>query len=181
MNGLAQSQDSMLRLIKARPVNTTDSYLDLVESSGELAAIREIALWWSTYHLQRTCIHTARLMRRLGLFDQAVAEFCAGTAASPFSEEIGMQFVAAMSKHADPLVASMAQLEAALLKVRGGSAARYSIEWDRNPNDVFRALEQSGELPASEGMPCYFVEVAANIRGMVCCTYFGYDGPIRLY
>jgi hypothetical protein len=173
MSGLAQSQDSMLRLIKARPVNTKDSYLDLAESSGELAAIREIALWWRTHHLHRTCIHTARLLRRLSLFDQAVAEFYAGTAASPFSEEIGGQFAAAMSQHADPLVASMAQLEAALMKVRGGSAARYSIEWDRNPNDVFRALERGGELPASEGLPCYYVEVAANIRGMVCCTYFG--------
>ena len=59
-----------------------------------------------------------------------------------------------------------------LLKVRAGSATRYGIEWDRNPNDVFRALEQGGELPASEGMACYFVEVAANIPGMVCCTYF---------
>jgi hypothetical protein len=173
MIGLAQSRDIMLQLIKARPINTKDSYMDLVESSGELAAIREIAIWWRTYHLQRTCIHTARLMRRLGLFDQAVAEFYAGTAAPPIDEEIGRQFVAAMSKHADPLVASMAQLEAALLRVRGGSAARYSIEWDRNPNDVFRALEQGGELPATEGMPCYFVEVAAKIPGMVCCTYLG--------
>jgi hypothetical protein len=173
MSGLAQLQDSMLRLIKARPLNTKDSYLNLVESSGELAAIREIAIWWRTYHLERTCTHTARLMRRLGLFDRAVAEFYARTAASPFAEEIGGQFVAAMSAHADPLVASMARFEAALLKVRGGSAARYSIEWDRNPNDVFRALEQGGELPSSEGMPCYFVEVAANIPRMVCCTYFG--------
>ena len=172
MSGLAQLQDSMLRLIKARPINTKDSYLELVEGSGELVAIREIAIWWRTYHLERTCVHTARLMRRLGLFGQAVAEFYAGTAASPFAEEAGRQLVAAMSGHADHLVASIAQFEAALLKVRAGSAARYGIEWDRNPNDVFRALEQGAELPASEGMPCYFVEVAANIPGMVCCTYF---------
>src|ERR1700693_6159229 len=115
MSGLAQLQDSMLRLIKARPVNTKDSYLELVEGSGELAAIREIAIWWRTYHLERACLHTARLMKRLGLFSQAVATFCASTAASPFAEEIGRQFVAAMSGHADPLVASMAQFEAALL------------------------------------------------------------------
>lgn len=173
MSGLAQLQDGMLRLIKARPINTKDSYLELVEGSGELAAIREIAIWWRTYHLERTCVHTARLMRRLGLFGQAVAEFYAGAPAAPFAEEVGRQFVAAMSGHADPLVASMAQFEAALLKVRAGGAGRYGIEWDRNPNDVFRALERGGELPASEGMPCYFVEVAANIPGMVCCTYFG--------
>jgi hypothetical protein len=173
MSGLAESQGSMLRLIKARPINTKDSYLKLVEGSAELAAMREIAIWWRTYHLERVCVHTTRLMRRLGLFDQAVAKFNAGTAASPFAEEIGRQFAAAMSAHADPLVASMAQFEAALLKVRGGSAGRYGIEWDRNPNDVFRALEQGGELPPSEGMSCYFVEVAASIPGMVCCTYFG--------
>jgi hypothetical protein len=172
MSGLAQLQDGMLRLIKARPVNTKDSYLELVQGSGELAAIREIAIWWRTYHLERTCVHTARLMRRLGLFGHAVAEFYASAPASPFAEELGRQFVAAMSGHTDPLVASMAQFEAALLKVRAGSAGRYGIEWDRNPNDVFRALEHGGELPPSEGMPCYFVEVAANIPGMVCCTYF---------
>ena len=172
MSGLAQSQDSMLRLIKARPINTKDSYLKLVEGSTELAAMREIAIWWRTYHLERTCIHTGRLMKRLGLFGQAVAEFYAGTAAAPFAEDTGRQFVAAMSGHGDPLVASMAQFEAALLKVRAGSAGRYGIEWDRNPNDVFRALEQGEELPPSEGLPCYFVEVAGNIPGMVCCTYF---------
>jgi hypothetical protein len=172
MSGLAQLQDSTLRLIKGRPINTKDSYLDLVRGSGELVAIREIAIWWRTYHLERTCVHTARLMRRLGLFGQAVAGFFASTAASSFAEDAGRRFAAAMSGHADPLVASMAQFEAALLKVRAGSACRYGIEWDRNPNDVFRALEQGWELPASEGVPCYFVEVAANIPGMVCCTYF---------
>jgi hypothetical protein len=170
MSGLAQLQDNMLRLIKARPINTKDSYLDLVEGSGELVAIREIAIWWRTYHLERTCVHTARLMRRLGLFGQAVAEFYADTAASAFAEEVGQQFVAAMSRHADPLVASMAQFEAALLKVRDGNTGRYGIEWDRNPNDVFRALEQGAELPASEEASCYYLEVAANIAGMVCCT-----------
>jgi hypothetical protein len=82
MSGLAQLQDSMLRLIKARPIDTRDSYLDLVRGSGELVAIREIAIWWRTYHLERTCVHTARLMKRLGLFGQAVAEFYASTAAS---------------------------------------------------------------------------------------------------
>src|SRR5580700_6758741 len=104
MSGLAQLQDSMLRLIKARPINTKDSYLKLVEDSGELVAVREIAIWWRTYHLERACVHTARLMRRLGLFGQAVAEFYAGTAAAlPFAEEAGQQFVAAMSGHSDPL------------------------------------------------------------------------------
>jgi hypothetical protein len=173
MSELAQLQNNMLRLIKARPIDTKDFYLELVASTGELAAIREIAIWWRTYQLERTCVHTARLMRRLGVFSQAVAEFYAGSAASPFAEQVARQFVAAISRHADPLVASMAQFEAALLEVRGGSAGRYSIEWDRNPNDVFRALAQGGELPASEGMPCYFVEVAADIPGTVCCTYFG--------
>jgi hypothetical protein len=172
MSDLAQLQNNTLRLIKARPIDPKDWYMDPVEASRELAAIREIAIWWRTYHLERTCVHTARLMRRLGLFGQAVAEFYSNTAASAFAEEAGRQFVASMSGHADPLVASMAQFEAALLKVRAGSADRYGIEWDRNPNDVFRALEQGGELPASEGMPCYFVEVAANIPDMVCCTYF---------
>jgi len=172
MSGLAQAQDSMLRLIKARPINTKDSYLKLVEDSGELPAIREIAIWWRAYQLERTCVHTARLMRRLGLFGRAVALFHVTTAISPFAEEAGRRFLAAMSGHADPLVASMAQFEASLLAVRTGSAGRYGIEWDRNPNDVFRALEQGEELPPSEGSPCYFVEIAANIPDMVCCTYF---------
>jgi hypothetical protein len=170
MSALAQLQDSMLRLIKDRPTNTRDSYLKLVKDSGELVAIREIAIWWRTYHLERSCVHTARLMRRLGLFEKAVAEFYARTAASPFAEEVGRQFAAAMSGHANPLVASMAQFEAALLHVRHGSATRYGIEWDRNPNAVFRALDQHTELPASEAPSRYYVEVAAKIAGTVCCT-----------
>jgi hypothetical protein len=122
--------------------------------------------------LQGACIYTVRLMTRLGLLAQAVAHFRVNDEASPASGEVGRQFVAQMSRHADPLVASMAQFEAVLRKVRDGSAGRYGIEWDRNPNDVFKALEQGAELPSSEGMPCYFVEIAAELPGMVCCTRF---------
>lgn len=172
MSGLAGLQDGMLRLIKGRPVTSIDSYLERVEGSRELAMIREIAIWWRTYHVERTCIHTARLMKRLGLLDRAVADFYATTAASPFAEVVGRQFAAAMSEHQDPLVASMAQMEGALLKVRDGDSARYCIEWDRNPNEVFRALAEGGELPASEGAPCYFIEIAAAIPGLVCCTRY---------
>jgi hypothetical protein len=122
--------------------------------------------------LQRACIHTVRLMTRLGLLGQAVAEFRTRREASPFWEEVGRQFVAKMSEHADPLVASMAQFEAMLRKVRDGKPGRYSVEWDRNPNDVFKALEEGADLPESEGMSCYFVEVGAEIPGLVCCTRF---------
>jgi len=162
----------MLHLIKGRPMVANDPYLQCVERSRELAVVREVAIWWRTYHVERTCFHTARLMNRLGLLGRAVAEFYSRAAASPFAEEVGRQFVAEMTGHSDPLVASMAQFEAALLKVREGSARRYGIEWDRNPNDVFRALEKGGELPESEGMPCYYIEVAADIPDLVCCTRF---------
>jgi hypothetical protein len=121
---------------------------------------------------QRACIHTVRVMTRLGLLGQAVAEFRTRSEASPFREEVGRQFVAKMSSHADPLVASMAQFETALRKVRDGSPGRYSTEWDRNPNDVFQALEEGADLPASEGMRCYFLEVSAEIPALVCCTRF---------
>jgi len=127
--------------------------------------------------LRRAGILTIRLMIRLGLLSQAVAEFRPRTEASQGVEDVGRQFMMEMSEHADPLVASMAQFEAMLRNVRDGSAARYGVEWDRNPNEVFKALEESADLPPSEGMPCYFVEVAAEIPAMVCCTRFAEQAP----
>src|ERR1700678_377153 len=74
--------------------------------------------------LRRAGILTVRLMIRLGLLSQAVAEVRPRTVVSPGLEEVGRQFVEEMSGHADPLVALMAQFEAMLRNVRGGSADR---------------------------------------------------------
>ncbi len=87
-------------------------------------------------------------------------------------EDVSSQSVAQIARHSGALAVSIAQFEAALRQVRSGAAGRFGIEWDRNPNDVFRALNEGGELPPSEGRPCYFIEVAADIPGLVCCTRF---------
>ena len=140
-----------------------------VHGNVRLPDLRAAIARWA---VQRACIHTVRLMTRLGLLGQAVAEFRARYEASPSWVVVGRQFLAKMSGHANPLVASMAHFEAMLRRVRDGSAGRYGIEWDRNPNHVFKALEEGAELPPSEGMPCYFVEVGTEIPGLVCCTRF---------
>jgi hypothetical protein len=141
-----------------------------VQGNVKLTELRS-AIARST-ELQRACIHTVRLMTRMGLLGEAVAEFRARAGASESGEEVVRQFMAKMSAHPNALVSSMAQFEAALRKVRDGAAGRHGMEWDRNPNEVFRALDEGADLPPSEGISCYFVEVAAELPGLVCCTRF---------
>src|SRR5206468_7593101 len=64
-----------------------------------------------------------------------------------YVEKAGEGFLFRMSASPEPLIAAMARLELALMRMRQGSSDEYLIEWDRNPDDVFKSLKSTQDLP----------------------------------
>jgi len=112
------------------------------------------------------CPWTVRLLKRLGRFHSAVEGLCR---VSPFAENVGEQFLFKMSASQDPLVAAMARLELALMRMIEGSTDEYLVEWDRDPEALFVALRSGGELPPAEPGPRYRTYISRDVPELVRC------------
>lgn len=170
MTDLAQLQRGMLSLLKGRSLEApADSYLRRVAESNELLLAREILLWWRAFSLETYCVFTARLLSRLGIFQQAIERFFCENSTSPLLEQLSQDFLAWMSMHKDPLVASMARFERALLRVARGDSRVYQLEWNRNPESLLSAILRETELPPVETDHIYRITVSARIPKLVSC------------
>ncbi len=109
-----------------------------------------MAAWCRGFAVESACPWTARLLKRLGRFQSALEAFYRGQNGSPLVEKAGEEFLFRMSAHPEPLVAAMARLELAMMRMIEGSRDEYLIEWDRNPELVFQALRVGSELPPAE-------------------------------
>ena len=169
MSSLEHRQRGLLDLVKNRGPIPCDPYLQQVANSASWQCSK-IALWWRAVSLEAQCRFTARLLKRLGCFDARIGDYFDRHATSPFIEELSFGFLASLHDHGDPLVRSIAQFELALLKVRSGSADKYSVEWNRNPDRVVLALERADELPPCEPDYRYRMQVGRELPGMVACS-----------
>ena len=88
--------------------------------------------------LERTAVLTFRLLKRRQLLEPAVDAFMMQDNISPFHETQTPEFLEAMSAHPDLLVASVAQFELALRKIKQGDPDRYVIS--RNHGDPLPLL-----------------------------------------
>jgi hypothetical protein len=170
MTNLAQMQRGLLSLLKGRAVDAfADAYLHGVSRSSELALAREIAVWWRAFGLETYCVLTSRLLHRMGIFDQLVEAFFCECRTSPFIEQLSQEFLDWLSGHQNPLVASMARFERALIRAKRGNPGVCELEWNRNPEWLFRAILEGTELPPVEGDRVYRTTVSANLPYLVSC------------
>ena len=170
MSTLADYQREVRDLIKGRNVHAPeDPHLAAVAGSPGLAAIRKIAVWWRSFGVENYCVFTSQVLKRAGIFDSSVEEFYRSQNVSPYIEKAGELFLVLLSAHPDPLVAEMAQLELALLKVRRGDPGEFQLDWDRNPDAVFHALATKTDLPRAEAGCAYKLTVSGAIPGLVHC------------
>lgn len=128
-----------------------------------------MAIWWCGFAVESTCPWTARLLKKMGSFEACVGAFHRGRNVSPYVEKAGEQFLFQMSASREPLVFAMARLELALMRVKQGSADEYLVEWDRNPELVFRALRSGGGLPPAEQDVRYGTCISRDIPELVRC------------
>jgi hypothetical protein len=77
----------------------------------------------------------------------------------PFSRNLGSQFLGGLSTDADPLVREVAATELHLMTLDDAE-----VQWDRNPDDVFAALNLSGLIPPPDLDHSYTLRVGRLLR-----------------
>jgi hypothetical protein len=170
MNSLAEMQSGIRDLLKNRQTSRpNDPYLRQVAESNGLAAIRGIAIWWRAFQLESYCLCTGKLLKRLGVFEEAVQRFYFENSVSPFIEGAGDDFLRLLANHENPLIAEVAEFERAVLRVKKGDPQQYCLVWDRNPEELVRWLVQGGEFPAPETGVIYKMKISRSVPNLVCC------------
>jgi hypothetical protein len=170
MNSLEYHQKGLMDLVKGRKVEGRDPYLEQVAQSRDLAMMREIAVWWRKLHIASQCRFTAKLLKRLGVFNSLVSQYFQNNASSPYIEELSLDFLSWLGTHADATVRAVSQFEWAFHKVRAGSADRFEVSWDRHPAIFLCSLAGDGELPEPEDGVLYRMRIGGDIPGLFECT-----------
>lgn len=144
----------------------SSSYERELAQSPSLAVVRDIARWWRAYQLERYCLITSGLLQVQGDFEAAVADFYETTQNVPaWIEDAGDAFLRFIARRPDPVAASLAEFEAALIAARKGELmSGRVIDWNVHPYEVLRtALSQK---MANEWTPGRFQTlVSSNIDG----------------
>jgi len=141
-----------------------------------LQIIHDIAQWWQRIQIGRQCRYTARMMKRLGCFEEQITEYLRDHTHSKSIDEICAQFLATLVNHKDPVLRAVARLELACLQPIDpftplGSRSRViTIYWDRNPNQVMDALDRFAELPEPEPRVRYVLRLCADLPNGVTCV-----------
>ena len=177
MTQLERQQRGLLDLIKNRGVPPEDPYLRQVANSRELEMVREIAIWWRTFQIEDQCRFTSRLLKRCECFEDVVVTYFNNHRTSPFIEELSQDFLNSLVDHPDWLIRAVSQFELALLKVRTGSAECFEVLWDRYPENVILALEESSRLPPPESGCVYRMRIGRDLPRTVVCTREYTDDP----
>ena len=138
-----------------------------------------MAGWAGGFAAERAnrCPWTVRLLKRLGRFQSAAEALYRGRSAWPFVDKPDEQFLFKMSASPDLLVAAMARLELALMRMIEGSTDEYLVEWDRDPEALFVALRSGGELPPAEPGPRYRTYISRDVPELVRCEREGTESP----
>jgi hypothetical protein len=139
---LAAQQRKLLGLLRSRYDGHADPdpYIRAVAGSADLLEARRNILLWRVYVLERTCSLTFTLLKSRGDLGDAVAAFISQRNISPFRETQGGDFLDMFATHADHLVASVAQFERALMRVREGAPGPYVVVWNVDPYIVLHRL-----------------------------------------
>ncbi|MBI1807674.1 MAG: hypothetical protein HYR76_11545 [Ignavibacteria bacterium] len=139
---LAALQKKLLHLLKSRYEVTAedDAYIRSIAQSIHLGLVKEIAVWWRMLGIEQYCPLTSSLLKQQHLFDEIVKEYFNNHAISPFIETLGIAFLDELSCHQNTLIAATAQFERALIKVKLGDSACYTVDWEYHPHLVLNNI-----------------------------------------
>lgn len=139
---LANHQRILLGLIRSNyQVRPDDGpYFHRVSQSKDLEEARGNIFLWRVYVLERACVLTFTLLKQRNLLKQELDAFIRQHNISPFRETQPPDFLGALSSHDDPLIASVAQFELSLWKVRQGDSGSYTVSWSVQPHIILNNL-----------------------------------------
>ena len=150
---LATQQRKLLGLIRSsfQAGSDDDPYIRTVALSRDLEEARGNVFLWRIYVLERSCTLTFTLLKRRKLLAESVSAFITQQNISPFRETQAPAFLEMLSAHDDPLIASVAQFELALMKVRQGDSSSYTVSWNVEPHSILNSLAK--DLPIDDLVP----------------------------
>jgi hypothetical protein len=159
---LATHQRKLLGLLRsnyeARPDD--DAYIQRIARSRDLEEARGNILLWRAWVLERTAPLTFNLIKRRHLLQETLCAFINGQNISPFRETQAPSFLGTLSGHPDSLIASVAQFELALLKVKQGDLGFYVVRWEVEPYTILNSLARG--LPLEDNVPEGAYEIHAS-------------------
>ena len=164
---LATCQRKLLSLFRGThaPDAADEEYVQRVVLSKHLAEGRRNIFLWRVYVLERTCPLTVNLLRNGNLLGNTVNSFIARHNISPFRETQAPAFLEELKAHDDRLVASVAQFELALMKVRNGDCRSYVVFWDIDPHPVLKSLALNVPVDSEIPRGCYEIRISHEIPG----------------
>jgi hypothetical protein len=166
---LANHQRILLGLIKANyhVRSNDDSYFHKVSQSKDLVEARGNIFLWRVYVLERVCVLSFALLRQRNLLEQELDAFITQHNISPFRETQPPDFLEALSAHDDHLIASVAQFELALWKVKQGDRGCYSVSWSVEPHTVLHDLAKNVPID-EESIPKgdYQILISRDLPGL---------------
>jgi uncharacterized protein (UPF0276 family) len=141
---LSEHQRAMRDLLRGTAV-ADDPYVREAAKSTGLQVLRDTVRGWRRYRLDRQCRLTAAMLKRRGGYDEALER-----ANSPYIEAAANAFLDAAESCGDPLLASVAAFERAMLR---DEAAETSVDWPCDPYPILGALLGGTELPEVAFVP----------------------------
>jgi hypothetical protein len=165
---LANHQRILLGLMRSnyRVRDEDEDYFHRVARSRDLEEARGNVYLWRVYVLERTCVWTVALLRQLGEFEAALQAYIRSENISPFREYQPVGFLASLAGHRSHLVASVAQFELAMMKVREGDGETYRVQWEVDPHPVLYALLRELPVSPSTSPGKYCTHIAASLPGL---------------
>ncbi len=162
---LAAHQRALLGLMRAQyhAGATDEPYIQQVACSRDLEEARGNVFLWRVYVLERTCVLTVALLRQLQLLEPCLQDFIGSHNVSPFREYQPLAFLASLARHPDPLLVSVSQFELALMKVRSGDTASYTVPWQVDPHRVLHNLAQEHPIEVSDDGHSYTTRIAHDL------------------
>ena len=150
---LAQYQRRLYQLIREHDTLRADdsAWLKTQVDRGRVALTREISDWWVAYNVEIGCVLSARLLRRLDLWQAALDGVVVSGPAIAYLPDLTDFFLARLSEHGHSVVAALARFERALIGLKNGAATRQEIPWPVHPLHLLNALLEDEPLPEPDG------------------------------
>jgi hypothetical protein len=140
-----------------------DSYIRRVAQSKDLEEARRNVFLWRIYVLERTCVLTFTLLKRRNLLKKTLNAFITRHNISPFRETQAPAFLESLSDHHDSLIASVAQFELALMKVREGDPCCYLVHWSVEPYTILNSLAKDTPLEDKLPVGAYQIRISRDL------------------
>ena len=143
-----------------------NSHFRSIAGSANLEVTREVILEWRRLSIEHYCQLTSSALKQLGLFQAETRNFVAHHAFSPYAEELGDDFLAALETHDHELIASLSRFERALIDVQQGTRDQVTMTWRHEPYAVLDAVMRGSGLSQLRPVGLYQVHLGQDVQGL---------------